>query len=235
MEALTGARGEKHMADKVWEAVDQYFLRKIIGEDTALEEAQKAAEAGGLPAISVTPAQGKLLHLLVRMQGARKVLEVGTLAGYSTIWMARALPPGGKLISLEYEPKHAEIARLNTERAGVSALVEIRVGEAMKTFPDLEGPFDLIFIDADKQNNAGYFQWALKLSRPGSVIIVDNVVREGEVANSGSTDEKVLGVQRMVDLIAAEPRVSATAIQTVGGKSYDGFLVAVVNGLPEVG
>jgi predicted O-methyltransferase YrrM len=218
------------MADKTWEVVDQYFLGKIIGQDAALEEAQRAAEAAGLPAISVTAAQGKLLHLLVRMHGARKVLEIGTLAGYSTIWMARALPPGGKLISLEYEPKHAEVARSNIERAGESALVEVRVGEALKTLLELEGPFDLIFIDADKQNNAGYFQWALKLSRPGSVIVVDNVVREGEVANRDSTDEKVLGVRRMVDLIAAEPRVSATAIQTVGGKSYDGFVLAVVNG-----
>ncbi len=218
------------MADKTWEAVDRYFLGKIIGQDAPLEETQRAAEGAGLPAISVTAAQGKLLHLLVRMHGARKVLEIGTLAGYSTIWMARALPPGGKLISLEYEPKHAEVARSNIERAGVSALVEILVGEALKTLPELKGPFDLIFIDADKQNNAGYFQWALKLSRPGSVILVDNVVREGAVANPDSTDEKVLGVQRMVDLIAAEPRVSATAIQTVGGKSYDGFVLAVVNG-----
>jgi predicted O-methyltransferase YrrM len=219
------------MADKTWEAVDQYFLGKIIGQDAALEEAQRAAEAAGLPAISVTAAQGKLLHLLVRMHGARKVLEIGTLAGYSTIWMARALPPGGKLISLEYEPRHAEVARSNIERAGVSALVEIRLGEALKTLPLLEsaGPFDLFFIDADKQNNAGYFQWALKLSRPGSVIIVDNVVREGKVADPDSSDENVLGARRVVDLIAAEPRVSATAIQTVGGKSYDGFLLALVN------
>jgi predicted O-methyltransferase YrrM len=218
--------------DKTWEAVDQYFLGKIIGQDAALEEAQRAAEVAGLPPISVTAAQGKLLHLLVRMLGARKVLEIGTLAGYSTIWMARALPPGGKLISLEYEPRHAEVARSNIERAGVSALIEVRVGEALKTLPALEseGPFDLIFIDADKENNAGYFQWALKLSRPGSVIIVDNVVREGKVADPDSTDENVLGARRVVDLIATEPRVSATAIQTVGSKSYDGFLLAVVSG-----
>jgi predicted O-methyltransferase YrrM len=217
------------MADKTWEAVDQYFLGKIIGQDAALEEAQKAAAEAGLPPISVTAAQGKLLHLLVRLHGARRVLEVGTLAGYSTIWMARALPPGGKLITLEYEPKHAEVARANLERVGVSGLVEIRVGEALETLPKLEGPFDLIFIDADKENNAGYFQWALKLSRPGGVIIVDNVVREGKVADPDSADEDALGVRRMTDLIAAEPRVSATAIQTVGGKSYDGFLLAVVN------
>ncbi len=219
------------MADKIWAAVDQYFLGKIIGQDAMLEEAQRVAEAAGLPPISVTAAQGKLLHLLVRMHGARKVLEIGTLAGYSTIWMARALPPGGKLISLECEPRHAEIARSNIEQAGVSALVEVRVGLALKTLPMLEseGPFDRVFIDADKQNNAEYFRWALRLSRPGGVIIVDNVVREGKVADPDSTDENVLGARRVVDLIAAEPRVSATAIQTVGGKSYDGFLLAVVN------
>jgi predicted O-methyltransferase YrrM len=218
------------MADKTWEAVDQYFFGKIIGQDAALEAALKDAEAAGLPPISVTPAQGKLLHLLVRIHGARKVLEVGTLAGYSTIWMARALPPGGKLISLEYEPKHAEVARSNIERAGVSALVEIRVGAALKTLPELEGSFDLIFIDADKQNNPGYFQWAMKLSRPGSMIVVDNVVRKGKVADPDSTDEDAVGVRQMVDLIGTETKVSATAIQTVGGKSYDGFLLAVVNG-----
>jgi predicted O-methyltransferase YrrM len=217
------------VSEKIWEAVDQFFFGKIIAQDAALEEAQRAADSAGLPPISVTPSQGKLLHLLVRLHGARKVLEIGTLAGYSTIWMARALPLGGKLISLEYQPKHAEIARSNIERAGVSDLVEVRVGEALKTLPMLEGPFDLVFIDADKQNNADYFQWALRLSRPGSVIIVDNVVREGKVADPDSTDENVLGVRRLVDLIAAEPRVSATAIQTVGGKSYDGFLLAVVN------
>jgi predicted O-methyltransferase YrrM len=221
------------MADQTWEAVDQYFLGKIIGQDAALEEAQRAAEAAGLPPISVTAAQGKLLHLLVRMHGARKVLEIGTLAGYSTIWMARALPPAGKLITLEYETKHAEVARSNIERAGVAGLVEVRIGEALKTLPTLEseGPFDLVFIDADKENNASYFQWALKLSRPGSVIIVDNVVREGKVVDPDSTDEKVLGTRRVIDLIGAEPRVSATAIQTVGGKNYDGFVLAVVNAL----
>lgn len=216
------------MADKTWEAVDQYF-GKIVGQDAALEEAQKDAVAAGLPPISVTPSQGKLLHLLVRIHGARRVLEVGTLAGYSTIWMARALPPGGNLVTLEYEPKHAEVARANIERAGLSGVVEVRVGDALKTLPELVGPFDLIFIDADKENNAGYFQWALKLTRPGGVIIVDNVVRAGKVCDPNSTDEDALGVRRMVDLIAVEPRVSATAIQTVGGKSYDGFLLAVVD------
>ena len=219
------------MADKKWEAVDRYFLRNIIGQDTALQEAQRAAEIAALPPISVTAALGKLLHLLVRIHGARKVLEIGTLAGYSTIWMARALPPGGKLISLECEGKHAEIAQSNIERAGVSARIEIRVGEALQMLPMLksEAPFDLFFIDADKENNADYFQWALKLCRPGSVIVVDNVVREGEVANADTADENVLGARRLVDFVAAEPRVSATAIQTVGEKSYDGFLLAVVN------
>jgi len=218
------------MADGIWEAVDRYFLDTIVGQDAALAEAQRAAEAAGLPPISVTAAQGKLLHLLVRIHGARRVLEVGTLAGYSTIWMARALPPGGTLISLEYEPRHAEVARANLDRAGVSGVVEIRVGAALETLPSLEGPFDLVFIDADKENNPGYFQWALRLSRPGGVIVVDNVVRGGKVADPASADADALGVRRMVDLIAAERQVAATAIQTVGGKSYDGFLLAVVNG-----
>jgi predicted O-methyltransferase YrrM len=219
------------MDDKIWEVVDRYFLEKIVGQDAALEESQRAAEAAGLPTISVTAAQGKLLNLLIRIHGSRKVLEIGTLAGYSTIWMARALPSGGKVISLECDPKHAEIARVNIERAGVSSKVEIRLGEALQTLPMLksESPFDMVFIDADKENNANYFQWALRLSRPGSVIVVDNVVRKGEVANEDSKDENVLGARRLVDLVATEPRVSATAIQTVGGKSYDGFLLAVVN------
>lgn len=217
------------MVDTTWEAVDQYFLDKIVGQDAPLQEAQRAAEAAGLPSISVTPAQGKLLYLLIRLQNARRVLEIGALAGYSAIWMAKALPPGGKLITLECEPRRAELARSNIARAGLSDRVEIRVGEALMTLPQLQGPFDLIFIDADKKNNADYFQWALKLSRPGSTIIVDNVVRGGKVADPNGTDEDALGVRRMVDLIAAEPRVSATAFQTVGAKSYDGFLLALVN------
>ncbi len=218
------------VSEETWEAVDRYFLNTIVGQDAALEAAQQAAAAAGFPPISVTAAQGKFLQLLVRIHGAKKILEIGTLAGYSTIWMARALPPGGKLISLEFDPRHAEVARANLQRAGLSGVVEVRVGAALDSLPELEGPFDLIFIDADKQNNAGYFQWALKLSRPGSVIVVDNVVRGGKVADPNGADENALGVRRMVDLIAAEPRVSATAIQTVGGKSYDGFVLAVVNG-----
>jgi predicted O-methyltransferase YrrM len=218
------------VADPTWEAVDEFFNGTITGQDAVLDAALRDADAAGLPPISVTAPQGKFLHLLTRIRGAKRVLEVGTLAGYSTIWMARALPMGGRLVTLEFEPRHAEVAKANVERAGLSGVVEIRVGAALDTLPLLEGPFDLIFIDADKENNPGYFRWAVRLSRPGTVIVVDNVVREGEVADPGSTDASVLGVRRMVDLIASEPRVSATAIQTVGGKSYDGFLLAVVNG-----
>ncbi|OWK43590.1 O-methyltransferase [Fimbriiglobus ruber] len=218
------------MSDSRWEAVDRYFIDALVGTDAALDEALKESDAAGLPSVSVTAPQGKFLHLLVRIHGARKILEIGTLGGYSSIWMARALPPGGKLISLEAEPKHAEVARANIQRAGLANVIEVRVGKALDTLPLLEGPFDLVFIDADKSNNPAYFQWALKLSRPGTVIVVDNVVRDGAVVDPTSTNESVLGVRRMVELMNSEPRVSATAIQTVGGKGYDGFVLAVVNG-----
>jgi predicted O-methyltransferase YrrM len=184
------------------------------------------------PPISVSPLQGKLLHLLARIHGSTRILEIGTLGGYSTIWLARALPPDGRLITLELEARHADIARANLERAGVAGRVEIRLGAALETLPRLaaekRGPFDLVFIDADKENTPGSFDWALKLTRKGSVIIVDNVVRKGEVANAATADEDVRGIRQFLERAAAEPRVQMTAIQTVGIKDYDGFALALV-------
>jgi predicted O-methyltransferase YrrM len=216
-----------------WTAVDRYFADLLIGHDDVLDEVLRASNAAKLPAIAVSPAQGKLLHLLARMQGARRILEIGTLAGYSTIWLARALPPDGTLVTLEADPKHAEIARGNLHRAGLSRVVEVRLGRALETLPTLESqcrqtPFDLIFIDADKPALADYFEWSLKLSRPGTVIIADNVVRDGKVIDAGISDASVKGVRRFNELLARDRRVSATAIQTVGSKGYDGFAIAVV-------
>lgn len=215
-----------------WTEVDGYINEMLVGPDPALEAALRANAAAGLPAIDVSPSQGKFLHLVALIQGARSILEVGTLGGYSTIWLARALPPGGRLVTLEVDPKHAEVARANLDAAGVGDLVELRVGAALDTLPQLvdegAGPFDLIFIDADKPSNPDYFTWALKLARVGSVIIIDNVVREGEVIDAGSDDPGVQGARKLNELLAAEPRVSATAIQTVGSKGYDGFAIAVV-------
>jgi predicted O-methyltransferase YrrM len=218
------------MSEKLWAAVDRYIDNVLVAPDAALDAALEASSKAGLPAIAVSPSQGKLLHLMARAQGARRILEIGTLGGYSTIWLARALPEDGRLITLEADRKHAEVARANIARAGLSDIVDLRLGEALTTLPALasEGPFDLAFIDADKENNASYFSWALKLSRKGSLIIVDNVVRDGEVADKSSRDPSVLGVRRMFDLMAAEPRVSATAIQTVGLKGHDGLAIAVV-------
>jgi len=189
----------------------------------------KASRAAGLPNIAVAPNQGKLLHLMAKMVGARRILEIGTLGGYSAIWLARALPKGGKLITLEYSPKHADVAYANLARAGLSKVAEVITGPALETLPKLKGPFDFIFIDADKPTYADYFRWALKLSRPGTAIVVDNVVRDGEVIDPKG-DAAVQGVRRLNELVAAEPRVSATAIQTVGVKGHDGWLVAVVTG-----
>jgi predicted O-methyltransferase YrrM len=220
------------MTDARWTAVDRYFTDLLHAPDPALDAALADSAAAGLPAINVSPPQGKLLHLLARMQGARRILEIGTLGGYSTIWLARALPEGGRLITLEYDAKHAAVARGNVERAGLSGVVEIRVGAALETLPGIAaeggGPFDLVFIDADKQNNAAYFDWALRLTRRGSVIIVDNVVRDGGVLDAESADPRIQGIRRGNERIAAERRVSATAIQTVGGKGYDGFAIALV-------
>ncbi|AJF64974.1 O-methyltransferase [Streptomyces vietnamensis] len=220
------------MTNPQWTAVDQYFTETIAPADEALTAALADSTAAGLPEIAVAPNQGKLLHLLARMQGARNVLEIGTLGGYSTIWLARALPADGRLITLEYSPVHADVARANIARAGLDKIVEVRTGAALDTLPQLEaegaGPFDLVFIDADKVNNAHYVEWALKLSRPGTVIIVDNVVRNGRVATEHSDDPAITGTREMFDLIAREPRLDATAIQTVGTKGYDGLLLARV-------
>jgi predicted O-methyltransferase YrrM len=220
------------MSQEQWTAVDQYITDLIVRPDAALNSALADSTAAGLPAINVTPPLGKLLHVLARAHGARNILEIGTLGGYSTIWLARALPPGGRLITLESEPKHAEIASANIARAGLSSVVELRLGRALDTLPKLaaegRGPFDLIFIDADKPSNTEYFAWALWLSRPGTVIIVDNVVRKGAVIDSASTDENVQGARRFYDALAKESRVVATAIQTVGSKGYDGFAIAIV-------
>jgi len=208
---------------KQWSAVDDYITDSLVKPDDALQRALDESAKAGLPSFNVTPPQGKLLHLIAQIHGAKRILEIGLLGGYSTIWMARALPPDGKIISLDHNKKYAAVARANLEYAGLDKLVDIRIGTALNILPTLEGPFDLIFIDADKPGNPDYFQWALKLSRPGSVIIVDNVVRNGEIAKADSDDSSVQGTRRMNELIHAEPRVSATAIQTVGGKGYDGF------------
>jgi predicted O-methyltransferase YrrM len=220
------------MTQDQWTAVDRYLTDLFIQPDPALEAALHASAAAGLPPIQVSPTQGKLLHLLARLQGARAILEIGTLGGYSTIWLARALPTGGRLITLEIDPKRAEIAHANFARAGLADVVELRLGPALETLPRLaaegRGPFDLIFIDADRPNNPEYFAWALKLSHRGSLIIVDNVVRKGAVIDAASSDPDIQGVRRLNELLAAEPRVSATAIQTVGSKGYDGFALALV-------
>lgn len=215
-----------------WTQVDRYIEQLLIGPDPALTRALEASTAAELPAISVSPAQGKLLWLLAKMCGAKKILEIGTLGGYSTIWLARALPQGGHLITLEAEPKHAEVARANFVAAGLDDRVEVRVGLAQDTLPQLvseqRGPFDLVFIDADKPGYPDYFKWALTLSRRGSVIIADNVVRDGAVVDATSSDPNVQAVRRYLELVAAEPRVSATTLQTVGCKGYDGFAIALV-------
>jgi predicted O-methyltransferase YrrM len=203
-----------------------------VPPDTALDAALEASAAAGLPPINVAPNQGMLLQILARAVGAQAILEIGTLGGYSTIWLARALPPDGRLVSLEADPDHAEIARANIARAGLASIVEVRLGKALETLPHLveEGarPFDLVFIDADKPNNAAYFDWALRLSRPGSLIVVDNVVREGGVIDRDSDDRTILGVRRFLERAGSERRVQATALQTVGGKGYDGLAIAIV-------
>jgi predicted O-methyltransferase YrrM len=215
-----------------WAAVDRYLGEQLIPADPAMDAALDAAGAAGLPRIEVTPAQGRLLELLVRLRGARTVLELGTLGGYSTIWMARALPPGGRLTSLELHPGYAAVARENLARAGVADRVEVRVGPAQDSLAELAadgaGPFDFIFIDADKASYAGYLTGALALSAPGTLIVADNVIRNGAVADPGSPDANVQGVRRFFDRLAAEPGLRATAVQTVGAKGYDGFALALV-------
>jgi predicted O-methyltransferase YrrM len=211
-----------------WTAVDEYFVEHLIPADEVLDATLAASAAAGLPDIQVSPTQGRLLQLLAQIHGARSILEIGTLGGYSTICLARGMAKDGLLTTLEIDPKHADVARANFARAGLTDVIDLRLGRALDTLPELAGPFDLIFIDADKQHNPDYFTWALRLSRPGTVIIVDNVVRGGRVLETSGQDDVISGTRRVVELIGAEPRVTATAIQTVGGKGYDGFILATV-------
>jgi len=220
------------MGEDRWTEVDRYFSDRLIPSDPILESALEASAAAGLPAIAVSPNQGKLLQMLAQIVSARSILEIGTLGGYSTIWLARALPADGRLITLELDPKHAEVAKENISRAGLRDLVDVRIGDALKTLPKISaerrGPFDLIFIDADKQRIPEYFEWALKLSHSGTLIIVDNVVRDGGVIDADSSDPSIQGVRRFVELLRGKSGVSGTAIQTVGIKGYDGFAIMLV-------
>jgi|SRR5580698_342876 predicted O-methyltransferase YrrM len=220
------------MSQELWTSVDRYITDTLIPADPVLEAALSASTDAGLPPIAVAPNQGKWLMILAQIVGAQLILEMGTLGGYSTIWLARALPPDGSLVTLEADPKHAEVARANIALAGFADKVEVRLGKALETLPEIaaEGlsPFDFIFIDADKGNYPGYLEWALKLSRPGTLIIADNVVRDGAVIDAANPDPAVQGVRRMNEIIASEPRLNATAIQTVGSKGYDGFAIAIV-------
>ena len=229
---------QSQSSQDTWASVDRYFSDLLLPSDHAdhaLEAALEASVAAGLPAINVSPNQGKLLMLLARVHGARRILEIGTLGAYSTIWLARGLPAdgSGRVTTLEYDPKHAEVARANLDRAGLTHIVDLRVGAALDTLPQLAaeglGPFDFIFIDADKVNYPSYWTWSLSLSRPGSLIVIDNVVRNGGIIDANSSDKNIQGVRRFNELLAAETRVTATAIQTVGAKGYDGFAVALVN------
>jgi predicted O-methyltransferase YrrM len=226
------------MSKERWTAVDRYLTDLLVAPDAALDAALEASTAAGLPAINVTPNLGKFLFLLARAVGAKNILEFGTLGGYSTIWMARALPPGGRLITLESEPKHADVARANIARAGLSN-VDLRVGLALDLLPgvaaDMRVPFDLVFIDADKPNNPEYVARSIELCRVGSLIIVDNVIRDGAVVDERSTDASVRGVRRMNEMLAGDPRISATALQTVGSKGYDGFALLLVTSDPKRG
>jgi len=220
------------MADSVWTKLDEYFDDRLSLNDADLIQTLAAGEAAGLPQIQVSPALGRLLHLIARIHQCRQILEIGTLAGYSTIWLARALPEGGRLISLELEDEYAQVARKNIEQAGLSDRVTIQVGPAAASLQQLDdqnqGPFDLIFIDADKESCPAYLKWALKLSRSGTVLIIDNVVREGAVADEHPEDASVLGIRQMFDDISNDRHVTATAVQTVGCKGYDGFCLALV-------
>jgi predicted O-methyltransferase YrrM len=216
------------LTDDTWTEVDRYISAQFIAPDAALEAALKASEAAGLPSIAVSAAQGKWLHLLARATAAAQILEIGTLGGYSGIWLARALPRGGRLTTLEIDPKHADVARANFIHAGVSDRVDLRLGPAHGTLSTLAGPFDLVFIDADKVGYADYFRAVMGLSRPGTLIVADNVVRAGAVADPASADASVRGIQRFNAAVAAEPRVTTTVLQTVGVKGYDGFALILV-------
>lgn len=218
------------MNQSTWAAVDTYFDGMLTGEDDVLRAAVRACDQAGLPRIQVTPNQGAMLHLLARARGARRVLEIGTLGAYSTIWLARALPASGRVITLERDPTHAAVARANLARAGLADRVQVIEGAALNTLPGVAGPFDLFFIDADKGSNALYFEWALRLASPGAVIVIDNVVRGGAVVEAGSDDESVRGVRRLVESIARTPGIASAALQTVGSKGYDGFILAMVAG-----
>lgn len=218
--------------EKLWADVDRYLVDLLVPQDEGLTAALKSSADAGLPPIHVAPNQGKLLQLLARSIQARHILEIGALGGYSTIWLARALPAGGKVVTMEHEPRHAEVAARNIARAGVGDRVEQHVGRALDVLPKLQArkspPFDLVFIDADKPSNPDYFDWALKLTKPGSLIIIDNIVRKGAILDAASIDASIIGTRRCLELIAAEKRVTATAIQTVGSKEYDGFAIALV-------
>ena len=220
------------MADKkpdpLWVAVDEYASRVLLKPDAALDAARDASDAAGLPPIAVSPMQGAFIRALARATRPRAILEIGTLGGYSTICLARALEPGGRLITLEYERKHADVARKNLDRAGVGGCVEIRVGKGLDLLPALAGPFDFVFIDADKPTTTEYFEWAVKLARPGTLIVVDNVVRDGKIADASSKDRDAVGMRRFLDAAGRDSRVAMSVIQTVGDKGYDGFAVAVV-------
>lgn len=221
------------MDEALWGRVDDYIAAKLVKAEAAFEAALAANAAAGLPAIDVSAAQGKFLSLMVRATGAKRVLELGTLGGYSTIWMAKALPADGRLVTLEYDPNHAEVARRNIEAAGVGEKVTIHVGAAVETLPLVAaqnpGPFDFIFIDADKPNNPAYLDWAVKLSRPGTVIILDNVIRDGKVLDPDDPDPRIIGTRAAYDVLATHPRLTATALQTVGSKGWDGFAMMIVD------
>lgn len=220
------------MSEDLWSSVDSYLTRKLLPPDEILESVLRDSTDAGLPAINVTPTQGRFLNLLARIQGAKHVLEIGTLGGYSTLWLARALPPEGSLVTIERDPQCASLARRNFERAGLSTLIDVREGSALQVLPQLKSehrpPFDFVFLDADKEHHPDYFEWALELSRPGTVIIADNVVRGGALLDSDTDDSNLRGIRRLFDLIETSPRVEASALQTVGSKGYDGFAIAVV-------
>jgi predicted O-methyltransferase YrrM len=233
--AARGADSQSDMTpQETWNAVDHYVSGLMMPPDPVLDAALADSAAAGLPPINVSPVQGRFLMLLARSHGARSILEIGTLGGYSTIWLARGLPKGGRLVTLEFEPRHAAVAKANLSRAGLGSVVEVRVGRALDTLPGLDsdglGPFDFIFIDADKEGYPDYLPWAIKLSRPGTLIVADNVVRKGAVADASGTDPHTKGIRRFHELVAAEPRLTATVLQTVGSKGHDGFLLALVDG-----
>ncbi len=216
------------MTEELWSAVDAWFTDRLLPDDPALTAAVERARRAGLPDIAVSPVEGRFLHLLARISGARRVLEIGTLGGYSTIWLARALPADGRVVTLEIDPTHAATARESLDAAGIGDRVEILVGPALRALPTLSGPFDLVFVDADKQNNPAYVRAALELSRPGTVLVVDNVVRGGGVLDPDTRDEMLIGARAVTELAGSDPRLEATALQTVGPKGYDGFLLALV-------